>query len=254
MALEQIVEELGLLSALRDAVNFYLSYLQECIGERETTIAELADAATQVEQMNKQKEQAEQELNAMRETQGQIDKEFETIAPYVQILTKMGTIKDDIAERRQKLLDREESLLTRTKIAKSTPDDVVVQERIKRDWAIFRGERTIEDRTLQKLAEDLSWHAQRLSESNVNAKEIEKQADAIRGRLHRITETMDGKVHDITNMDNFVQTHQGQVDRLEVLKKDLSKYEVDLANITEVARLVSEVPVNDHPVPAEHTG
>jgi len=254
MALEQIVEELSLLSALRDAANFYISYLQECIDERETTIVELADAATQVEQMNKQKEQAEQELNAMRETQGQIDKEFETIAPYVQILTKIGTIKDEIAERRQKFQEREETLLTRATLAKSTPDDEVVQERLKRDQSIFRGERANEESTLERLAGDLSWHAQRLSEASVNAKEIEKQAEAIQGRLQQITKIIDAKVLDVTNMDNFVQAHQGKVDRLAVLKDDLSKYEVDLTNITEVARLVSEVPVNGPSVPTEHTG
>ena len=139
MALEKIAEELGLLMVLRDAVNFYLSYLQECITEREATIAELADAATQVEQMNKKKEQAEKELNDLLEAKGQIDKEFESIAPYVQILTKMGTIKDEIAERQQKLREREEALVTRATIAKSTPDDEVVQERLRRDQAIFRG-------------------------------------------------------------------------------------------------------------------
>ena len=148
----------------------------------------------------------------------------------------------------------EETLLNRAKLAKSTPDDEVVQERLRRDQSIFRGERANEERTLERLAEDLNWHAQRLSEAGVNVKEIEKQAEAIQGRLQRITKTIDDKVQDVTNMDNFVQAHQDQVDRLVVLKDDLSKYEADLTNITEVARLVSEVPVNGPSVPTEHTG
>lgn len=254
MALEKIEEDLGLLVVLRDAVNFYSSYLQERKKARELAIEEIADDVTQVAQMSQQKEKAEEELGALQEEQDRIDSEFQSIAPYVQLLSKIGTIKDEIAKRQQKLREKEDALVMQEKIAKSKPDDEIVQERLIRDQAIFCGEKTNEDIVLQRLDRDLAGYLQRLGEDGVNTKELEKQAQAVQGRLQSITNTIADKAQKITNMDDFIQSHQEKVARLEELKEDLSKHEADLVNITEVARFVSEVPFNEPTTPTEHTG
>jgi len=87
----------------------------------------------------------------------------------------------------------------------------------------------------------------------VNAKEVEKHAQAIQGRLQKVTETITEKAQGITNMDKFVQANQEKVTRLDELKEDLSRYETDLANAAQVAGIISEVPFNVQPVSAEHT-
>lgn len=252
MALEKI-EELGLLTVLRDAVNFYSSYLQERRDERGSAVLELTEAATQVEQMDQKREQAKRELEGLREEKAQIDSEFGSIEPYVQLLSKIGDIKKEVAERQQRLRKREDVLITQEKAAKSKPDDEIVQDAVKRDRAIFRGEKASEDLIFQRLGEDLNWHSQRLSAAGVNVKEVEKQAQAVQGKLQRITTAIEGKAQSVTSMDRFIQSRQERVDRLGELKEDLSKHEMDLANIAEVARLISEVPLNVQPVSVEHT-
>lgn len=253
MALERIEEELGLLTVLRDAVNFYLSYLQERRDERESAILELTDAATQVEQMDQKREQAKRELESLREKKGQIDSEFESIEPYVQLLSKIGDIKKEVTERQEKLREKENTLVVQERVALSKPDDEIVQDKLKRDRAIFRGAKASEDLVLQRLGEDLNWHSQRLGDAGVNVKEVEKQAQAVQGKLQRITTAIDDKAQNVTSMDRFIQSRQEQVDRLGELKEDLDKHEVDLANVAEVARLISEVPLNVQPVPVEPT-
>lgn len=254
MTLDKIAEELGLLTVLRDAVNFYLSYLQERKEEREVSITELAEVPAQVEQMRLQTEQAEKEISELREKQNRIDLEFASIAPYVQLLAKVKVIKTEIAERQKKLREKEDALAVQEKAAKSKPDDEIAQSDLLRDKALFRGMKTSDDLIIQRLGDDLTWYLQRLGESGVNVKEVGNHAQAIRGRLQKVTETIDEKAQGITNMDRFVQTNQEKVIRLAELKEDLSRYETDLASATQVAGIISEVPFNVQPVPTEHTG
>lgn len=254
MALEKIEEEFGLLAVLRDAVNFYLSYLQDCTEDRTSAIAELADVAIQVEQMNQKKEQADIELESLRKEQDRIDSEFKSIAPYVELLSKIDTIKQEMDDSQRKLREKEEALGVQERVAKSTPGDGIIQDKLKRGQALFRGEKVSADLILKRLGDDLKWYSQRLGDTGVNTKEIGKQSQAVRVRLQKIIKTVADKARNLKNMEKFVQSRQGQLNRLEELKEDLSKHEADLANITEVARLVSEVPFDVQPVPAEHTG
>lgn len=254
MALEKIEEEFSLLTVLRDAVNFYLAYLQERKEERGVSIAELAEVPAQIEQMGLKKEQAEKELGELREAQDRIDQEFASIAPCVQLLSKIRVIKNEITERQKKLREREEALATQERVAKSKPDDEVVQDKLGRDKALFRGVKVSDELILQRLDDDLNWYSERLGEIGMNSNNIDRQAEAIKGRLQKVTETISEKAQGITNMDKFVQANQEKVTRLEELKEDLSRYETDLVNIVEVARLISEVPFNVQPVSAEPTG
>jgi len=252
MALEKIEEEFGLLTSIRDAVNFYLAYLQERKAEREAAILELTDVATQVEQMSQKKVQAETELVALRAERDRIDNEFKSIAPFVTLLSKMEAIRTEVAGRQKKLREKEEALAVYAKVAKSKPDDEIIQDKLKRDQAIFLGEKTSEDLIIQRLGEDLAWFLQRLDDTGVKVREVEKQAPAIQGRLERIAKTITGKEQNLTNMDKFIQARQEKVDRLRELKEDLSKIETDLVNLVEVARIVSEVPLNVQPLATEH--
>lgn len=254
MALDKIEKEFSLLTVLRDSVNFYLSYLQERKEEREISITELAEVPAQVEQMSLKKEQAEKKIGELREEQSRIDRESASIAPCVQLLAKIGVTKTEIAERQKKLREKEDALAVQETAAKSKPDDEIAQSNLLRDKALFRGMKTSDDLIIQRLGDDLIWYAQQLGESGVNAKDVEQHARTIQGRLQKVTETIDEKAQGITNMDRFVQANQEKVTRLEELKEDLSRYETDLANATQVAGIISEVPFNVQLVPAEHTG
>jgi len=150
MALDKIEKEFGFLTVLRDAVNFYLSYLQERKEEREVSITELAEIPAQVEQMSLKKAQAEKELSELRKEQDRIDREFASIAPCVQLMSKIRVIKNEISERQKKLREKEEALAVQEKIAKSKPDDEVVQDQLKKDKAFFRGVKTSDDLILQR--------------------------------------------------------------------------------------------------------
>lgn len=253
MVLEQIEKELGLLVALREAVNFRYLVYQQRKKELEVAIEELADVATQVKQMSQKKEQVMKELTALREEQDRTDRELDSIVPYVELLSNIRVIKNEIAERQKKFQKKEDTLVAQAKAASINPNDDIVQDRLGLDQAIFRIEKAGEDLILQRLNENLIQYSQRLDDTGVNVKEVEKQAQAVRGKLRKIMKTITDKAQNLTDMDKFVQTNQEKVDRLGELKADLSKHETDLANLTEVARLVSEVPFDVQPVPAEHT-
>jgi len=252
MALEKIEEEFGLLAVVRDSVNFYLSYLQERKALREVAIVELADVAIQVEQMSQKKVQAEAEFAVLQQEQDLIDNEFKSIAPFVTLLSKIKAIEAEVAERQRKLRGKEEALAVYAKVAESKPDDEIIQDKLKQHQVTLRGEKISEELIIQRSSEDLIWFKQRLGDSNVNVKEVEKQAQAIQGRLQKITKTTSDKAKNLTSMDKFIQARQEKVDRLQELRADLSKLEADLVSLAEVARLVSSVPLNVQPIATEH--
>lgn len=245
MALEKIEEDFGLLAILKDAVNFYIAHIEDCRKLRQSSIAELSEVVEQVEQMSLKREQTATEIEALRGEKHKIEQEFESEIPYMELIAKIENIEREIKERQQKVRTKSAALEVQEKVAKSKPDDELLHDHLRRDTAIFRGEKVSQDLIVKRLGGDLIWYRKRLNATGVDAKEVKKQAVAVQGRIQKLAEIIVTKEENLSNIDEFIISNQEKVNRLEELRTDLKQYEVDYTNLIELTRITSEVSFND---------
>lgn len=245
MALEKIEEDFGLLAIFKDAVNFYIAHIEDCKELRQSSIAELSEVVEQVEQMSLKREQTATEIETLRSEKHKIEQEFESLAPYMELIAQIESIEQEIKDRQQKVRTKSDALEAQEKVAKSRPDDELLQDHLHRDAAIFRGEKINEDLIVQRLGKDLIWYRKRFTDTKVDPKEVKKQANAVQGRTQKLAEIIATKEANLSNIDEFITSNREKVDRLEELKTDLKQYEADYTNLIELTRITSEVPFND---------
>lgn len=242
MALEKIEEDCSLLATFMDGLNYYFSYIEDRIRERETSIIELSDIATQVEQMSQKRVQVANGLEALEAERYKIEQELGSLVPYRELVVKIESIEAEIKRRQQKLREKEGLVKAQEMLIQVNLDDELAQEKLHRAQAAFRGEQVSEDSIIRRLVADLAGYRKQLEEAKIDPKEVRKQSEAVERRTDKIVQAVLTKKQNLETVDSFIRTNQVKVDRLVELREDLSRLETERSNAVELLSIASEVP------------
>lgn len=250
MVLEQIEKFPDLVVLLKDAVNFYISHIVVRKNESEEAISDLNEIVVQVDQMTQRRGLMQRELDALRSQKHQIEKDFEDQKPHLNLLDKIKNTKAEISERRKQLKAKEEVAAKKKQTADSQPGNKLLAEDVARATAFLHGEKVGEEYIIDRLAENLTGYNKRLGDAKVDPKRLQDQVKDIRTRTRKLTEVILAKEKVVTNIDNFLKTHNSELRRLEELKWEFERCEVDYDSLVELIKILSEVPTDGTIIPA----
>jgi len=250
VVLEQIEKFPDLVVLLKDAVNFYISHIVVRKTESEEAISGLSEIVGQVDQMTQRRDLVQRELDTLRTQKHQIEKDFDDQKPYLNIVGRIKNTQAEISERRAQLRTKDEVAVKKKQVADSQPGNKLLAEDAERAAAFLHGEKVGEEFIIERLVENLAGYNKRLEDVKVDPEKLQAQVKDIRTRTRKLTEVILAKEKVVTNIDNFLKTHNSELDRLEELKWDFEGYEVIYDNLTELIKILSEVPVDGTIIPA----